>query len=68
MNTVSFFYLLVTLLLLIQFKDNWPFVSREEANIDFQDGSHGGHLGFPIGTVLPIFDLQETLPSKIQVN
>ena len=26
--------------------------------IDFQDDGHGGHLEFPIGTVLTIFDLQ----------
>ena len=25
--------------------------------IDFPDGCHGGHLGFPIGTILAIFDL-----------
>ena len=25
--------------------------------IDFQDGGHGGHLGFPNGTILAIFDL-----------
>ena len=40
--------------------------------IDFQDGGHGGHLGFPIGTILAIYDndLQVTLmlPSKIEVN
>ena len=36
----------------------------------FQDGCHGGHLGFPIGTILAIFDLQVTsmLPSKFGVN
>ena len=35
--------------------------------IDFQDG---GHLEFPIGTILDIFDLQVTLmlPSKFGVN
>ena len=35
--------------------------------IDFQDG---GHLGFPIGTILAIFDLQVILmlPSKFGVN
>ena len=35
--------------------------------IDFQDG---GHLGFPIGIILAIFDLQVTpmLPTKYQVN
>ena len=38
--------------------------------IDFQDGHHGSHLGFPIGTILAIFDLQVTpmLPSKFGVN
>ena len=37
--------------------------------IDFQDG-HGGHFGFPIGTILAFFDLQVTLmlPSKFGVN
>ena len=31
---------------------------------------HGGHLGFPIGMILAIFDLQVTLmlPTKFQVN
>ena len=38
--------------------------------IDFQDGGHGGHLGFLIGTILAIFYLQITLmlPSKFGVN
>ena len=26
--------------------------------MDFQDGRHGGHFGFTIGTILVIFDLQ----------
>ena len=35
---------------------------------DFQDGCHGGHLGFPISTILATFDLQVTLmlPSKLE--
>ena len=39
-------------------------------DLDFQDGGHGGHLGFPTGTILAIFDLQVTtiLPSKFEVN
>ena len=43
---------------------------REKRKIDFQDGGHGGHLGFPIGMILAIFDLQVTLmlPSKFGVN
>ena len=50
-----------------KFGVNWPFGSGEEAKIDFQGG---GHLGFPIGTILAIFYLQVTpmLPSKFGVN
>ena len=53
-----------------KFGVNWPFGSGKEAKIDFQDGCHGGHLGFPIGMILAIFDLQVTpmLPSKFGVN
>ena len=38
--------------------------------IDFQDGGHGGHLGFLIRTILAIFDLQVTLmlPTKFRVK
>ena len=38
--------------------------------IDFQDGGHGGYLGFPIGTILANLDLQVTpiLPTKFRVN
>ena len=45
-------------------------VQEKKRKIDFQDGGHGGHLGFPIGTILAIFDLQVTLmlPSKFGVN
>ena len=41
-----------------------------ELKIDFQDGCHGGHLGYPIGTILAIFDLQVTpmSPTKFGVN
>ena len=43
-------------------------VQEKKWKIDFQDGRHGGHLGFPFGTILAIFDLQVTpmLPSKFQ--
>ena len=43
---------------------------KEKRKIDFQDGCHGGHLGFPIGTILAIFDLQviPMLLSKFGVN
>ena len=43
---------------------------EKKRKIDFQDGGHGGHLGFPIGSILATFDLQVTpmLPSKFGVN
>ena len=45
-------------------------VQEKRRKIDFQDSSHGGHLGFLIGTILDIFDLHVTLmlPTKSQVN
>ena len=45
-------------------------VQEKKRKIDFQDGGHGGHLRFPIGTILAIFDLQVTLmlASKFGVN
>ena len=44
-----------------KFRVNWPFGSGEEANIDFQDDRHGGHLEFPIGTIFrAIFDHSDT--------
>ena len=45
-------------------------VQEKKQKLDFQDGCHGGHLGFPIGTILAIFDLQVTpmLPCKFGVN
>ena len=43
---------------------------EKKQKIDFQDGSQGGHPGFPIGTILAIFHLQVTpmLPNKFRVN
>ena len=40
-------------------------VQEKKRKIDFQECGHGGYLGFPIGTILAIFDLQVTpmLPS-----
>ena len=53
-----------------KFQVNGPFISGKEEKIDFQDGGHGGHLGFPILTILAIFDLQVTpmLPTEFRVN
>ena len=53
-------------MILTKFRDNWPFSSGEEAKNRSQDGFHGCHLGFPIGTILAIFyykSLQCFLPS-----
>ena len=38
--------------------------------VEVKNGSHGSHLGFLIGMILAIFDLQVTLilPSKFEVN
>ena len=46
-----------------KFRVNWPFCSGEDAK-------NGGHLGFPIRKILPIFNLQVTpmLPTKFPVN
>ena len=42
-------------------------VQEKKRKVDFQDG---GHLGFPIGTILAIFDLQVTpmLSTQFKVN
>ena len=52
------------------FKLIGPSVQELKRKIDFQDGRRGGHPGFPIRTILAIFDLQDTpmLPTKMQVN
>ena len=36
-------------------------VQEKKRKIDFKDGCHSGHLGFLIGMILSIFDLQVTL-------
>ena len=43
---------------------------QEKFNVDFQNSCHGGHLGFPIRTILVTFDLQVTsvLPMKFRVD
>ena len=50
------------------FESTGLLVQEKKRKIDFQDGGHGGHLGFPIGMILAIFDLQVTpmLPTKYQ--
>ena len=45
-------------------------VQEKKQKIDFQDSCHGGHLGFPMGTILAFFDLFLTpmLPTMFGVN
>ena len=45
-------------------------VQEKKRKIDFQDGHHGGHLGYPIGTIFAISVLQVTqiLTTKFRVN
>ena len=66
--------------LFLIYKSSWCFlaslesiglsVQEKKRKIDFQDGGHGCHLGFPISTILATSDLQVTLmlPSKFGVN
>ena len=55
---------------LASLESNGLSVQEKKRKIDFQDGGNGGHLGFPIGTILAVFDLQVTLmlPTKYRVN
>ena len=55
---------------LSSYKSFGPSVREKKRKIDFQDGGHGGRLGFLIGMMLAIFDLQVTpmLPTKFQIN
>ena len=45
-------------------------VQEKKFNIDFQEGGHGGNLGFPITTILAVFDLLVATihPTKFQFN
>ena len=45
-------------------------IQEKKIKIDLQDGNCGGHLVFPTGKILAIFDLQVTLMTltKFQVN
>ena len=53
-----------------KFRVSWRFGSGKEAKTDFQDGHHGDHLGFPIGTSLAIFELQVNpmIPTMFRVH
>ena len=67
---LAIFDLQVTLMLPSKFGVIGLSVQEKKRKIDFQDGGHGGHLGFPIGTILATFDLQVTLmlSTKYRVN
>ena len=66
----SFFDLQVILYSLASLESIGFSVQEKKQKIDFQDGLHDGHFGFPIGTILATFDLQVTLmlPIKFGVN
>ena len=53
-----------------KFGVNWPSVQEKKRKIDFQDGPHGGHLGFPIGNDFSYFCSisHPMLPTKYRVN
>ena len=50
----------ITCLITRQVSNHFAFPFKR-SNIDFQDDGHGGLLGFPIRTLVGIFDLQVTL-------
>ena len=52
------------------FKTTGPLVQENKRKKEFQDGRHGGHLGFPVQTIQVILDLQVTpmLPTKFRVK
>ena len=52
------------------FKSVGLLVQEKKWKIDFQDGRHCCHLGFPTGIILAFFDLQVILmlPTMLQVN
>ena len=54
---------------LSSFKSIGLSVQEKKRKIDFQDGHHGGHLGFRIATILAICDqVIPMLPTEFQVN
>ena len=55
-----------------KFRVKWPFGSGEEAKNRFYifKMAASSHLGFPIGTIITIFDLKviPMLPTKFRIN
>ena len=60
----------VALILPTKFQVKLAFQVRRRCKVDFQGGSHDSNLGFLIGMILAMFDLQVTpiLPAKFLVN
>ena len=54
-TVLAIFDLQVSRIFRNKFRVNWPFSSGEERKIDFQDGGHGGRLGFLIRIIVTIF-------------
>ena len=71
-NDFSSFFILcrIETFILQSFKSIGVSVQEKKRKVDFQDGCHGGHLGFLIGTILATFDLQVNpmLHTEFQVN
>ena len=67
---LAIFDLQVPKCFLLNFESTDFWVLEKKRKTDFQDSRHGGHLGFTIGMILAIFDLQVTqmLPTKCQVK
>ena len=66
-HNFSYFYIyLLAFCSIISFNLIYRVVFEEMLKIDFQDGHCGGHLGFPIGTILAIFIF--LLPCKFQLK
>ena len=70
LNDLSYFWSTSHPIASYQVKSIGLLVQEKKQKTDFQDGGHGSHLGFLIGTILATFDLQVTLmlPTKFQVN
>ena len=63
-NNLAIFELQVTQIHVLptKFQVNWSFGKfRRRFKIYYKNGGHDGHLGFPSGMILAIFDLQVTL-------
>ena len=70
-NQNDFIYadLLVTPMLPMKFQDNWPLFHEKKQKMDFQEGGHGGHLGFTTGIILAFFFLSSShLNASYQVS